>query len=55
MMKPYTRENSKGRRMAGDDIHHRTADMPRKQGKLVAKKARHGARQEAAKLSSNLH
>ena len=25
-MKPYTRNDDKGRTQAGDDIHHRTAD-----------------------------
>ena len=46
-MKPYTRNDDKGRTQAGHDIHHRTADIPRAGSKKVAKKARHAARQEA--------
>jgi hypothetical protein len=46
-MHPYTRNNSKGRKQAGDDIHHKTADLPRDGASKVAKNARHGARQEA--------
>jgi hypothetical protein len=42
-MKPYT----KGRKQAGHDIHHSTADIPRAGAKKVAKRARHAARQEA--------
>ncbi|KVP75203.1 hypothetical protein [Burkholderia ubonensis] len=45
-MKPYTRNDDKGRTRAGDDIHHRTADIPRAGAKKVAKSARHAARQE---------
>lgn len=46
-MRPYTPETSKGRTRGGDDIHHKTADLPRAGAKAVAKVARHQARQEA--------
>lgn len=46
-MQPYTSQNNKGRTRAGDDIHHRTADVPRAAAKKVAKVARHAARQHA--------
>ena len=45
-MKPYTRNDDKGRTQAGDDIQHRTADLPRAGAKKVAKSARHAARQD---------
>lgn len=45
-MKPYTSDDNKGRRKAGDDIHHRTADIPRAGAKKSAKVARHAARQD---------
>jgi hypothetical protein len=47
-MRPYSPDTDKGRTRAGDDIHHRTADLPRASAKTVAKAARHGARQDAA-------
>jgi hypothetical protein len=51
-MKPYTRNDDKGRTRAVDDIHHRTADIPRAGAKKAAKTARHGARQEARDVIS---
>lgn len=51
-MRPYTREDNNGRSMAGHDIHHRTADLSPKGRKLVAKRARHGVRQQAKELSN---
>lgn len=48
-MRPYTPDTSKGRIVAGDDIHHRTADCPRPGAKLAAKAMRHAARQDAKK------
>ena len=49
-MHPYSPDTDKGRTRAGDDIHHRTADLPRAGAKVVAKAARHGARQDAQGL-----
>lgn len=46
-MKPYTPNTPKGRTIARDDIHHRTADQPRRLAKQSAKAQRHAARQEA--------
>lgn len=46
-MHPYTRVDKKGRTIGRDDIHHGTADQPRKDAKRSAKVARHGARQHA--------
>lgn len=46
-MHPYTPNDLKGRFRARDDIHHRTADIPRAGSKLTAKVARHGARRQA--------
>ncbi|WP_157639866.1 hypothetical protein [Burkholderia ubonensis] len=46
-MQPYTRNDNKGRTLARDDIHHRTADLVRAGAKKVAKSARHAARQAA--------
>lgn len=46
-MKPYTKQDNLGRKIGGDDIHHKTADQPRRAAKMSAKAARHGARQDA--------
>lgn len=46
-MRPYAPATSKGRTRGGDDIHHKTTDLPRSGAKAVAKVARHQARQEA--------
>jgi hypothetical protein len=46
-VRPYTRIDKKGRTIGRDDIHHGTADQPRKDAKRSAKSARHGARQHA--------
>lgn len=46
-MRPYSPDTDKGRTRAGDDIHHRTADLPRAGAKTVAKASRHAARQDA--------
>jgi len=48
-MRPYAPQTNKGRTVAGDDIHHRTADQPRAAAKGSAKAARHAARAEAAR------
>lgn len=48
-MKPYTPNTAKGRTIGRDDIHHKTADISRFAAKVVAKNAKHGARQEAKK------
>lgn len=45
-MKPYSSNTDKGRARAGDDINHRTADLPREVAKKVAKVERHAARQD---------
>lgn len=52
-MKPYTRDDNRGRTRGGDDIHHRTADLPRAGARKVAKAARHGARQQAQQRVAN--
>lgn len=44
-MRPYTPPTNVGRKVAVDDIHHRTADQPRTDAAKAAKAARHGARQ----------
>ena len=45
-MRPYTPDTDKGRTRDGDDIQHRTTDLPRRGAVVVAKAARHGARQD---------
>jgi len=45
-MKPYAPATNRGRTVAVDDIHHRTADQPRKAAARKAKAARHAARQQ---------
>ena len=48
-MKPYTPQSNKGRTVGGDDIHHRTSDMPKSGSKVIAKVAKHSARQDGTK------
>jgi hypothetical protein len=43
-MRPYAPSTNRGRTIAGDDIHHRTADQPPKARKASAKAQRHAAR-----------
>ena len=54
-MKAYSPNTSKGRHVAGHDVHHRTADMPAGGRKTAAKKLKHAARQEGRKLASDLN
>lgn len=53
-MTPYTPANNKGRTVAMDDIHHRTADQGRASAKAAAKAMRHAARQDGRR-SAQLH
>lgn len=53
-MKPYTPNTLKGRVVAGDDIHHRTADQPQKAAKASAKRMTHAARQQAKRQCSEI-
>ena len=47
-MRPLTPTSNKGRTLGGDDIHHRTADLPSAAARRgVAKKMRKAARQQA--------
>lgn len=48
-MKPYAPTTDTGRTRAVDDVHHRTADQPRRAAKASAKALRHAARQQARK------
>jgi hypothetical protein len=48
-MKPYTPGTSKGRTVAVDDVHHRTADQPRNVAYASAKALRRSARQDGQK------
>lgn len=44
-MKPYAPTTSKGRTVGGDDIHHKSADQPKRAAIAAAKRMRHSARQ----------
>lgn len=44
-MKPYAPTTSKGRTVSGDDIHHKSADQPKRAAIAAAKRMRHSARQ----------
>lgn len=46
-MKPYSPATSKGRTVGRDDVHHKTADQPKRAAKSSAKALRHAARQDA--------
>lgn len=45
-MHPYSPRTRKGRIVARDDIHHRTADQGRQACRAAAKCMRHAARQD---------
>jgi len=45
-MKAYCPMTKKGRVVAGHDVHHKTADQPKRAANAAAKSLRHAARQE---------
>lgn len=51
-MKPYTPATSKGRTVGGDDLHHKTADQPKRAANAAAKSMRHAARQDGKRQSN---
>jgi hypothetical protein len=51
-MKPYTPSTNIGRTRGVDDIHHKTADQPRKEANKTAKAARHAARQDGKRAAA---
>lgn len=48
-MKAYSPNTNKGRTVGVDDVHHKTADQPRRAANAAAKALRHAARQDAKK------
>lgn len=48
-MKVYSPNTQKGRTVGIDDVHHRTADQPKRAANVAAKALRHAARQDAKK------
>lgn len=48
-MKAYSPSTNKGRAVGVDDVHHKTADQPKRGANAAAKALRHAARQEAKK------
>lgn len=51
-MKPLSPPTDKGRHVAGHDVHHRTADIPKGGAKKVAKRLKHAARQHGKRASA---
>lgn len=52
-MRPYAPDTTKGRKVARDDIHHRTQDKHGNRTREPSAKAmRHAARQEGRRLAS---
>jgi hypothetical protein len=45
-MRVYAPTTSKGRHLAGHDVHHKTADMPKPGANAQAKRLRKAARQQ---------
>lgn len=45
-MKAYSPSTNKGRVVAGDDVHHKTANQPKWMAKKQAKTLKHAARQQ---------
>ncbi|WP_144267446.1 hypothetical protein [Comamonas thiooxydans] len=50
-MKAYSPQTSKGRHVAGHDVHHKTADMPKPGAIATAKRLRKSARQEGRRAA----
>lgn len=50
-MKPYSPATNKGRTVAGDDVHHKTADQSRTAANAAAKSLRKAARQDGKEQS----
>lgn len=48
-MKAYSPQSNKGRTVAGDDVHHKTADQTKQAANTAAKALRHAARQDGKK------
>jgi hypothetical protein len=53
-MKAYTADSNKGRTVGGDDIHHKTADQPKRSANAAAKAQRHAARQEGKRQAHRI-
>lgn len=51
-MKAYSPATNKGRIVDSDDVHHKTADQPKRAANAAAKALRHAARQDAKKLAN---
>ena len=45
-MKVYAPATNKGRHLAGHDVHHKTADMPKPGANMQAKRLKKAARRE---------
>ena len=45
-MRVYAPETKKGRHLAGHDVHHKTADMPKADANAQARRLRKAARQQ---------
>lgn len=45
-MRLYSPNTNKGRTVGCDDVHHKTADQPKRAAQAAAKALRHAARQE---------
>jgi hypothetical protein len=45
-MKAYSPKTNKGRTVAGDDVHHKSADQPKPAANAAAKALKKAARQE---------
>lgn len=54
-MRAYAPDTTKGRIVARDDIHHKTADQPKERAVKAAKAARHAARQDARRVIRSEH
>lgn len=48
-MKPLSPPTPKGRTVAVDDVHHKTADQPKRAAEAASKALKHAARQHGKK------
>lgn len=51
-MKAYSPNTKHGRTVAGHDVHHKTADQPKRSCNAAAKVLRHSARQDGKRQAA---
>lgn len=53
-MKAYSPHTNHGRTVSGHDVHHKTADQPKRARNSAAKALRHSARQDGNRQAAEM-